>query len=195
MILASQFGNGDKLKIWQCIDSIPAQIWDYTNQNQIRLRATERRRRSTSSSFQFVVALRNLNTRQTLNALTFPLEGPSTEIACKPSNASLEMVTRSGPLRLKGQRISRRVFRYRDMDSISELALLLSYFFLLFIVISLRLLASLLCTPLQCAYMFGESQALFSQNEYGSYTPQCVLRPATWINSSIEPNTFIPLPA
>ncbi|KIK00841.1 carbohydrate-binding module family 13 protein, partial [Laccaria amethystina LaAM-08-1] len=45
--LPSQFGNGDKLKIWQCIDSIPAQIWDYTNQNQIRLRATERRRRNT----------------------------------------------------------------------------------------------------------------------------------------------------
>ncbi|EDQ98210.1 carbohydrate-binding module family 13 protein, partial [Laccaria bicolor S238N-H82] len=40
----NQFRNGDKLKIFRCIDSIQAQIWDYTNQNQIRLKATESRR-------------------------------------------------------------------------------------------------------------------------------------------------------
>ncbi|EDR03633.1 carbohydrate-binding module family 13 protein, partial [Laccaria bicolor S238N-H82] len=39
--LPNLFGNGDRLKIWQCIDTIPAQTWAYTNQNQILLLATE----------------------------------------------------------------------------------------------------------------------------------------------------------
>jgi len=132
--LADEFGNGDKLKIWRCIDAIDAQRWFYTRQNQIRLRATERTG-STSSSFQLPFSLK-FNTRQALNALIFPLEGPSTEIACKPSNACVEIGTRSGPLSL----LSRRVLRYRDMDSSSELAPLLSYFFFVFtnvIVVSL----------------------------------------------------------
>ena len=130
MVLANQFGNRDRMKIFRCIDSIPAQIWDFTNQNQIRLRATEGTR-STSSSFPLVFSPK-FNMRQTFNALISPMEIPSTEINCKPSNAPIEMGTRSGPLRLKGQRIFRRVLCYRDMDSISELALLLSCFFLVF---------------------------------------------------------------
>ena len=148
MVLANQFGNRDRMKIFRCIDSIQAQIWDFTNQNQIRLRATEGTR-STSSSFPLVFSPK-FNMRQTFNALISPMEIPSTEINCKPSNAPMEIGTRSGPLRLKGQRISRRVLCYRDMDSISELALLLSWFFLVFtnftnvIVISLPLPASLL---------------------------------------------------
>jgi len=123
------------------------------------------------------------NTRQALNALIFPLEGPSTEIACKLSNACVEIGTRSGPLSL----LSRRVLRYRDMDSSSELAPLLSYFFLVFtnvIVVSLRLLAPLSWSAIRICLGSRKLYSLRTSVIHPTIRSQPRI---TWSNSSIDP--------